>query len=152
MKERRAKILEFHKTVSKRRRAALLRVNLSSLYIKKSPVLQCTVDLMNEIGDIYAKRPFQGYRRITLDLRDLGYVVNHKKVYRLMKLMGLQAIYPKKNLSKRRQEDAVYPYLLKDHPPQQPHEVHRHHIHKDSSWFCIFCGVDRRSQSMCDGL
>lgn len=152
MKERRAKILEFHKTVSKRRRAALLRVNLSSLYIKKSPVLQCTVDLMNEIGDIYAKLPFQGYRRITLDLRDLGYVVNHKKVYRLMKLMGLQAIYPKKNLSKRRQEDAVYPYLLKDHPPQQPHEVHRHHIHKDSSWFCIFCGVDRRSQSMCDGL
>jgi putative transposase len=123
MKERQAKVLEFHKTLSKRHRAYLLAVNLSSLYTQKKPVPQDTVTLMNEMGDIYAKRPFQGYRRVALDLQDLGYVVNHKKVYRLMKLMGLQAIYPKKNLSKRRQEDAVYPYLLKAHPPAKPHDV-----------------------------
>ena len=51
-----------------------------------------------------------------------GYVINHKRVYRLLKLMGLQAIYPKKNLSKRRQKDAVYPYLLKENPPVKPHD------------------------------
>jgi putative transposase len=68
---------------------------------------------MNEIREIYAVRPFQGYRRITLDLKDLGYEVNHKKAYRLMKLMGLQAVYPKKSLSKRNQAHKVYPYLLK---------------------------------------
>ena len=54
---------------------------------------------MNEIIDIYTMRPFQGYRRLTLDLKDLGYEVNHKKVYRLMKLMSLQAIYPNLQLS-----------------------------------------------------
>ena len=40
-----------------------------------------------------------------------------------MKLMGLQAVYPKKNLSKCRQQDVVYPYLLKEYPPSKPHDV-----------------------------
>jgi putative transposase len=80
------------------------------------------VTLMNEIQDIYAGRPFQGYKRITLDLKDMEYVVNHKRLYRLMQRMGLQAVYPKKNLSKRRLADAVYPYLLKQHLPQRIHD------------------------------
>ncbi len=82
-----------------------------------------SVTLMNEMREIYAKHPFKGYRRITDDLKDQGYTLNHKKVYRLMKLMGLQALYPRKNLSKRRMQDAVHPYLLKDHPPIRPHDV-----------------------------
>ena len=101
MKERQRRVMDFHKGLSKRLRARLLGVNLSSCYVKPQLVSPDTVTLMNEISDIYALRPFQGYRRITLDLKDLGYVINHKKVYRLMKLMGLQAVYPKKNLSKR---------------------------------------------------
>jgi putative transposase len=80
------------------------------------------VTLMNEIQDIYARRPFQGYKRITHDLNDTGYIVNHKRIYRLMQRMGLQAVYPKKNLSKRRLEDAIYPYLLKQHPPHKVHD------------------------------
>jgi putative transposase len=78
---------------------------------------------MNEIQGIYAARSFQGYKRITQDLKDMGHSVNHKRVYRFMKEMGIEAIYPKKNLSKRRLKDAVYPYLLKNHPPQKPHDV-----------------------------
>lgn len=123
MKERQRQVMGFHKDLSKRLRAKLLGVNLSGCYIKPQPVSPDTVTLMNEISDIYALRPFQGYRRITLDLNDSGYKVNHKRVYRLMKLMGLQAVYPKKNLSKRRQGDTIYPYLLRDHPPLKPHDV-----------------------------
>jgi putative transposase len=101
MKERQAKVIEPHKHLSKRARASMLGVNLSSLYyVAKSPS-EDIVTLLNEIQEIYASRPFQGYRRVTLDLRDLGYNVNHKKIYRLMRELGLQAIYPKKNLSKR---------------------------------------------------
>lgn len=77
---------------------------------------------MNEIQDIYATHPFKGYRRICHDLQDKGHPINYKRVLRLMRKMGLQAVYPKKNLSKRRQEDAVYPYLLKEFPPQKPHD------------------------------
>jgi putative transposase len=123
MKERQIQVRQAHKQLSKRLRAKLLGVNLSSCYVKPKPSSQDTVTLMNEIRDIYAVRPFNGYRRIKWDLRDLGYNVNHKRVYRLMKLMGLQAVYPKKNLSKRCQSDAVYPYLLKDYPPLKPHDV-----------------------------
>jgi putative transposase len=123
MKERRAKVMADHQRLSKRTRALLLKVNLSSCYVKPKPKSEDVVTLMNEIREIYAIRPFQGYRRITLDLKDLGYEINHKKVYRLMKLMELQALYPKKNLSKRNQAHKFYPYLLKDHPPLKPHDA-----------------------------
>ena len=111
-----------HKKLSKRRRAVLLTVNLSSLYSVRKLLSSDDVTIMNEIQDIYATQPFKGYRRICNDLSDAGYLINQKRVLRLMRLMGLQAIYPKKNLSKRRQEEAVYPYLLKDYPPRKPHD------------------------------
>lgn len=111
--------------MSLRSACAVLQVNRSQQYyqpISSADKDMNDVTLMNEIQDIYAKRPFQGYKRITQDLNDMGCVVNHKRVYRLMQQMGLQAVYPKKNLSKRRLEDAVYPYLLKQHPPETVHD------------------------------
>lgn len=111
-----------HPKISKRRRSRLLGVNLSSLYIQQKPLSTDDVMLMNEIQDIYKIQPFKGYRRICNDLQDEGYAINKKRVLKLMRLLGLQAVYPKKNLSKRRQEDAVYPYLLKDNPPKMPHD------------------------------
>lgn len=122
MKERRALAQKPNRLISKRRLASLLAVNLSSLYVKRKPVSAYEVTLMNEIQDIYAIHPFKGYRRICHDLQDRGYPVNYKRILRLMRVMGLQAVYPKKNLSKRRYEDAVYPYLLKDFPPQKSHD------------------------------
>ena len=111
-----------HPKISKRRRSSLLGVNLSSLYVKPKPLSAEDVTLMNEIQEIYKIKPCKGYRRICNDLQDEGYIINKKRVLRLMRLMSLQAVYPKKNLSKRRQEDAVYPYLLKDNPPKSPHD------------------------------
>lgn len=111
-----------NKHISKRRRAEVLEVNLSSLYLKPKPVSEKTVNLMNEIQDIYSIFPFKGYRRICNDLNDLGHMVNHKRILRLMRILNLQAVYPKKNLSKRRHGDAVFPYLLKTQPPLNPHD------------------------------
>lgn len=122
MKERQAICHKRNNQLSKRRKAYLLGVNLPSCYVVKKASNELTITLMNEIRDIYAMRPFQGYRRMTDDLKDKEYEVNHKRVYRLMRKMGLQAIYPKKNLSKRRMQDAVFPYMLKNHPPQKPHD------------------------------
>jgi hypothetical protein len=105
-----------HENLSKRTKALLLGVNLSSCYVVQKPLTQDVVTLMNEIQDIYASRPFQGYRRVMWDLKDLGHQVNHKKIYRLMKRMDLQVVYPKKNLSKQNHEHKVF-------PPQRPHDV-----------------------------
>jgi putative transposase len=123
MKERQAKVQAAHPHLSKRARALLLRVNLSSCYVKAKAKSEDSVTIMNELRELYAMRPFQGYRRMTSDLKDMSYTINHKKVYRLMRLMALQAIYPKKNLSQRNQAHKVYPYLLKNHPPEKPHDV-----------------------------
>lgn len=91
-------------------------MNRSSLYYKAHDESTDNVTLMNEINDLYNHYPFMGYRRITVMLCNLGYIVNGKRVLRLMRIIGICAIYPKLNLSKRRQKDVVFPYLLKDKP------------------------------------
>ncbi len=112
--------------LSTRQRSALLKICRSRLYYKPHPRdVSDDVDLMNEIRDIYQKRPYFGYIRMTDELngeRKEEGRINKKRTYRLMKTMGLQAVYPKKNLSKRRQDHAVYPYLMKKHPPQRPND------------------------------
>jgi putative transposase len=71
-------------------------------------------ELMNQIHDIWNSTPFFGYRKIWSILRHLGYLVNRKRIQRLMRIMKLQAIYPKKKLSKGNPAHAKYPYLLKN--------------------------------------
>jgi putative transposase len=68
---------------------------------------------MNEIDRIYTGSPFYGSPRITAELNRRGYRVNHKRIERLMRKMGLQAIFPKRNLSRPDKENKIYPYLLK---------------------------------------
>jgi putative transposase len=69
---------------------------------------------MNKIDELNTKYPFYGYPRITEDLIRKGYFVNEKRIYRLMKKMGIMAIYPKKNLSRNNTDSYRYPYLLKN--------------------------------------
>ena len=69
--------------------------------------------MMRVIDKLYMKRPFYGVPRMTGWLRELGHVVNHKRVERLMGLMGLQAIVPGPHTSRPHPEHRVYPYLLR---------------------------------------
>ena len=68
---------------------------------------------MRVIDEIYTEMPFYGVRKITKELQERGYRVNHKRISRLMALMGLEAIYQKPRLSQPNKENRVYPYLLK---------------------------------------
>jgi putative transposase len=78
---------------------------------------------MNEIDRIYTRRPFYGYPRITGELRDLGWEVNEKRVARLMRRMGLQAIVPGPHTSRPQPEHAIYPYLLRNLEIREPDQV-----------------------------
>jgi putative transposase len=69
-------------------------------------------ELCQELMEIYERYPMYGYRRITAMLRRKGIMVNRKCVYRLMKLLGLRAVYPGPNTSKRNHAEMVWPYLL----------------------------------------
>jgi putative transposase len=79
--------------------------------------------LMRQIDELYLKRPFYGSPRMTLWLRKLGWHVNAKRVARLMRLMGLQAVLPGPHTSRRHPEHRIYPYLLRDLTIQAPDEA-----------------------------
>ncbi len=90
------------------RQAELLGIGRSSLYYMPKPVDPFTLFIMHGIDELYTKRPFYGSRKIA---KDLG--VNRKRVQRLMRKMGIEAIYQKPNLSKNDTPHPIYPYLLR---------------------------------------
>lgn len=79
--------------------------------------------LMRQIDELYLKRPFYGYPRMSVWLRELGWTVNEKRVARLMRLMGLQAVLPGPHTSRRHPDHRVYPYLLRGLRIGAPDEV-----------------------------
>lgn len=70
--------------------------------------------LMRRIDELYTKHPFLGSRKIANVLSEEGNPINRKRIQRLMRLMGIQAIYPKPKLSKSHAEHKKYPYLLRN--------------------------------------
>ena len=69
---------------------------------------------MRLIDEIHLKRPFYGSRRMCDELEDRGYKVNRKRVQRLMRLMDLRALYPRRRTSQPGKGHKIYPYLLRD--------------------------------------
>lgn len=102
--------------------AKLLGLNRSSLYYRPAGPSDEELDLKRRIDEIYTERPYYGARRIAAQLRREGLRVGRKRIKRYMREMGIQAICPPVNLSKRKLKESVYPYLLRgvraDHPDQ----------------------------------
>lgn len=92
----------------------MISLNRSSFYYSPVEVDPFTLKVMKKIDRIYTKWPFYGSPKITKELRRKGILVNHKRVERLMKLMGIEALIPKRNLSKPSEDSIIYPYLLND--------------------------------------
>ena len=112
------------KSLSIVRRCKLLEVHRSGIYFKPKQESALNMELMNAIDRKFTDCPFYGVRRMTIYLQqDLGYRVNRKRVARLYKKMGLETIYPKKDLSKPNKAHPVYPYLLKDLAIDRPNQV-----------------------------
>ena len=106
-----------------RRQCELLDLPRSTFYYQPQPVPEGDLDLMRTLDECHLQRPFYGSRRLRDWLEDLGYVISRKKVQRLMRTMGLTALYPKRNLSKRHQAHTVYPYLLRGLVIDRPNQV-----------------------------
>jgi len=102
------------KKLSIRRQCELLGVNRSNLYYQPLPVSPETLDIMDRIDKQYTETPFYGVERMTAQLKRDGLITGHNRVRRLMRLMGLMAVYPKPNGSNRHPEHKIYPYLLRD--------------------------------------
>ena len=98
-------------------------VSRGSMYYKPKKQMNSDIVIMNEIRDIYQETPTYGYRRMTVALRERGFVVNHKKVFSLQKKACIQAIYPPKRTTIRNQAHKVFPYLLRGLSIDRPNQV-----------------------------
>jgi putative transposase len=101
----------------------LLSINRSSVYYKPKQVKKRDLDLMRIIDEQYLETPFYGSRSMRNHIRRLGWTINRKPIQRLMRLMGLQAIYPKPRTTKPNPQNKVYPYLLRGLKINQPDQV-----------------------------
>ena len=101
----------------------LLKISRTAVYYVPQKVKQEDLDLMRLIDEQYLKTPNYGSRSMRNFLRRLGYKINRKRVQRLMRQMGLEAIYPKPKTSKRHPKHKIYPYLLRNLRIDRPDQV-----------------------------
>ena len=105
------------------RQCELLDLPRSTFYHVADPVSDADLEIMALIDRCHLQRPFYGSRRIRGWLADQRHQVNRKRVQRLMRTMGIAALYPKRNLSLGNQAHKVYPYLLRNLVIDRPNQV-----------------------------
>jgi putative transposase len=112
-----------HPELSIRQQCELLGLNRSSLYYEAAGATPENLRLMRLLDEQYTACPFYGSRRLTAWLVNQGEEVNRKRVQRLMRLMGLEALYPKPRLSTAGRGHRIYPYLLRGVRIERPDQV-----------------------------
>lgn len=105
------------------RQCQLLGLSRSSFYSKNKAVSQLEIDLMTEIDKIHLELPFYGARKIQIELCNRGFSAGRGKVRRLMRKMGLEAIYRKPKTSIPKPGNHIFPYLLKDLQIEKANQV-----------------------------
>ena len=112
-----------HDELSVAQQCALVGLPRSSCYYQAAPETAENLKWMRLIDEQYLKTPFFGSRQMASWFKREGYVINRKRVQRLMRLMGLEAIYPKPRTSVPAVGHKVYPYLLKNLEITRPNQV-----------------------------
>lgn len=145
--ERRSLIVPSQSDISIRRQAELLRISRAS--ISYQPVIdQQNINAMAKIDEIFTSRPFYGSRRIMHDLeQDYGISICRDHVRRLMRIMGLEAIYPRKsrNTSIADASHKKYPYLLNGVTASHPNHIWGTditYIRMESGWCYLMAVID----------
>ena len=116
-------LIKRHDVISIQRQCELLSLPRRSYYYKAKPESSENLQIMRLLDEIYLEHPYYGYRKMTSILRKKGWNVNEKRIIRLMKLMGIEAIYPKKKKNNISKEHTIYPYLLRDKNITKVHDV-----------------------------
>ena len=122
MSDRRAMIQADH-LLAVTRRCALLDVARSTVYYRPTGISAEDLALMRLLDEIRLERPFYGSRRLRDELETQGHPVNRKRVQRLVRQMGLCALYPKLRTSQPAVGHTVYPYLLRGLSIERPNQV-----------------------------
>jgi putative transposase len=112
-----------HGSISVGRQCELLGLGRSSYYYRPTGESEANLLYMRLLDEQYTRTPFYGVDKMTKFLRDQGHAVNPKRVRRLLRTMGLEAVYPKPRTSIKSGETGVYPYLLGGLMIKRPNQV-----------------------------
>lgn len=112
-----------HPSLSIRRQCELLSLPRSSYYFQPQTESPRNLELMKLMDRIHLERPFFGSRQMTSFLKRQGQRVNRKRIRRLMKLMRIEAVYPKPKTTRSETSHKVYPYLLRDMKIERVNQV-----------------------------
>ena len=112
-----------HPKLSIVKQCELMSISRSSYYYEGKGESGFNLELMRHIDELFLEAPFYGSRQIAKVLRRLGFCIGRKRVRRLMRKMGLQAIYQRPRTSTPHPEHRVYPYLLRNLTIDRPNQV-----------------------------
>lgn len=105
------------------RQAKLLDVSRSSVYYRPEPIPEADLALMRRIDALHLEHPFAGSRMLRDMLRLAGHEIGRKRVATLMRRIGIEALYRRRNTSKRNVAHRIYPYLLRNVAIERPNHV-----------------------------
>ena len=121
--ERRAMVERPAETLSVRRQCALLNLARSGVYRPIPATCADDLAMMRRIDELHLKWPFYGSRRMVFELNQAGHGINRKRVQRLMRVMGIEALVPRPGTSKAAPGHKIYPYLLRGVSITEPNHV-----------------------------
>ncbi len=132
-----------HTQLNIKQQCTLLGLNRFSYYASPRAITADEQKILNRMDEIFTEYPYYGNRRMMHVLRAEGIMIGRKRIRRYYQILGIEAIYPKMNLSKRNQAYKVYPYLLRGigHHKGQSGVEHGHHLHPLKERICLLvCG------------
>ena len=121
--ERRAMVERPGETLSVRRQCALLNLARSGVYRPIPATCADDLAMMRRIDELHLKWPFYGSRRMAFELNQAGHGINRKRVQRLMRVMGIEALVPRPGTSKAAPGHKIHPYLLRGVSITEPNHV-----------------------------
>lgn len=123
-REKVERLVDLNNQLTLTQQVKCLDISRGSLYYQRVPVSQKELEIKNQIDEIYTKWPFYGVRRMTHEIRDIRKeAVNHKRIAKYMKEMGLQAVYPGPKTSTPHPAHQIYPYLLRGVTASYPNHI-----------------------------
>jgi putative transposase len=105
------------------RQCEMVDISRSSYYYQPRPINLEELELMRKIDELYLDNPSSGSRTISRQLGRQGIPANRKRVQRLMRIMGIEAVYPKPRTSRPHPQHKIYPYLLRGLTINQTNQV-----------------------------
>jgi putative transposase len=121
--ERKEMVIGDDKLLSIRKQCKILRISRSSFYYQPKEASSETLSIMNRMDELFMAYPFYGSRQMMVSLQREGISIGRHRVRRLMRIMGLQAIYRKPRTSDPHPEHKIYPYLLRNVAIKQANHV-----------------------------